>query len=491
MTCIFIQTRRAAPLPAHRKKEPMQIPSEHTPDPALPQAVNPDESVKDPTTETTEIEALAYRGEGIGHIQNKVIFVPFTAPGDSVEVLISENKRNYLRGTVEHFKTRSPHRIVPLCDYFSLCGGCHWQHLAYEYQLQAKNTILQETLARIGKIPPDAYGWLPPVPCSQPFGYRCKVRFQCVTRRHTLLGFYRAQSHDVIPVDRCELLPPFTNRILKKLREFLNSMDTFTRFTEIEILANPALEEATLSFCTPIPMGDEPTKDFLKALKLHIPQIYGVSIETVGEETSRIEHFGNCSLPFQHTFAPSSQEQPVVLEMHCRTYTFNQVNVEQNRNLMKLVFEWAEPSAQKKIVDLFCGMGNLSLPLAGRAGRIIGLENNPMAVEDARSNAERNGFTNCEFRQANVFSDAEEMPDLRGADVLIVDPPRKGAKECIALLAGLKPAKVLYVSCNPTTLARDASLFSYSGYRLNRLQMLDMFPQTYHIESIAEFVPKP
>ena len=294
----------------------------------------------------------------------------------------------------------------------------------------------------------------------------------------------------MIPVERCELLPPFTNKILKKLRDFLNSMDTFMHFTEIEILANPSLEEATLSFSTPSAMADESTKGFLKALKLHIPQIYGVSIETVGEEASKIEHFGNCSLPFQYTFTPSSEQEPVSLEIKCRIHTFNQVNVEQNRNLMKTVYDWVNPSKEKKVVDLFCGMGNLSLPLAGKAGRVIGLENNPLAVEDARSNAEQNGFANCDYRHANVFSDMESMPDIRDADVLIVDPPRKGAKECIGTMAGLNPGKILYVSCNPTTLARDATLFDYSGYRLNRLQLLDMFPQTYHIESIAEFTPK-
>jgi len=238
-------------------------------------------------------------------------------------------------------------------------------------------------------------------------------------------------------------------------------------------------------------MGDEPTKDFLKALKLHIPQIYGVSIETAAEDTSRIEHFGNCSLPFQYTCTPASRQEPISVELHCRIHTFNQVNVEQNRNLMEIIHEWAELSGGEKIVDLFCGMGNLSLPLAGTAGSVIGLENNPLAVVDAQSNAERNGFSNCEYRQANVFADMEGMPDLRDADVLVVDPPRKGAKECIGTLAGLKPRKILYVSCNPTTLARDASLFSYSGFRLNRLQLIDMFPQTYHIESIAEFLPKP
>jgi 23S rRNA (uracil1939-C5)-methyltransferase len=265
-------------------------------------------------------------------------------------------------------------------------------------------------------------------------------------------------------------------------------MEFFTHFNEIEILANPKKEEAMLAFSTLSPLADESIKDFLKSLKLQIPQIYGVSIETVREDETRIEHFGNSTLQFQLSFTPFSEGEPVSLEIRCRNHTFNQVNLDQNRNLIKIIYEWANPSRQTKVVDLFCGMGNLSLALAGRAGKIIGLENNPLAVADAMSNAEQNGFSNCDYRHANVHEDIESMPDIRSADVLIVDPPRKGAKESIGRIAGLRSSKIIYVSCNPTTLARDASLLAYSGYRLNRLQLLDMFPQTYHIESIAEFV---
>ena len=267
-------------------------------------------------------------------------------------------------------------------------------------------------------------------------------------------------------------------------------MDYFLQFTEIELLVNTNKEEAMFLFKAPSPMHDESLKDFLKALKVQIPQIYGVTIETTGEDESKIENFGNCSLPFQFSFTPSSENEPICLEIRNRIQTFNQINLEQNRNLMQIIYEWGSPFEGKQVVDLFCGMGNLSLPLAGKAGRIIGLENNTLAVEDARENAKLNGFSNCEFHLANVYSDLSLLSDIGEVDVLIVDPPRKGAKECIGNIAALKPKKILYVSCNPTTLARDASLFSYARYRLNRIQLLDMFPQTYHIESVAEFLPE-
>jgi 23S rRNA (uracil1939-C5)-methyltransferase len=171
-------------------------------------------------------------------------------------------------------------------------------------------------------------------------------------------------------------------------------------------------------------------------------------------------------------------------------HTFSQVNPEQNRNLLRTVYDWAELSDDSTVVDLFCGAGNLSLPLARRAKKVIGLENSPLAVDDARANANLNGFENCDFRLANVYEGLDGLKGEGPVHVLIVDPPRKGAKECIGSIVGLEPSKILYVSCDPTTLARDLTLLSYSKYRLRRVQLLDMFPQTYHVECIAELVPE-
>ena len=444
--------------------------------------------MKPGTSKVVEIESLAYRGEGIGHVQNKVIFVPLTAPGDQVDLTISENKKNYLRGTVNQFVERSSHRVVPLCDYFGECGGCHWQHLSYEYELECKRKILQDTLARIGKIGPDTYECPPTISSPKHYGYRCRLRLQGRSQRRTELGFFKAQSREIVPIERCEIASPFLNDIMKRLYEFLNTLDLLMTFTEVQILASPDQEEATLSFSIPRRMEDEHLKDFLKALKAHIPKVYGVSFETATDGEPQIEHFGNCGLEFDFSFPVASREQPVSVRYRTQIHTFSQVNPEQNRNLLKTLYEWVEPSEEKVVVDLFCGAGNLSLPLARGVKKVIGLENNRLAVEDGRLNAERNGLGNCEFRLANVF---EGLDGLRGEgriDALIVDPPRKGAKECIGNIVALEPSKILYVSCDPTTLARDLALLSYSKYRLKRIQLLDMFPQTYHVECIAEFV---
>ncbi len=449
--------------------------------------------MKTVTLESVKIESLAYRGEGIGHIKNKVIFVPFTAPGDLVKVSISENKRNYLRGVLREFESRSSNRVVPLCNYFAECGGCHWQHLDYAYQVKAKEKILKDTLARIGKIGPDAYTLLPPLPSSQSYNYRNRIRLQCLTQRQTSMGFFRSQSNEIIPVERCELVPPFINDTLQKLVKFLASLDYLADFSEIELLARPDKEEATIAFTHPTPISplDDRLKDFLKALKVHIPKIYGISIESPTEEEAgeaiRRENFGNCGLLFPVSFSSTLRQAPVSLQTKMQINTFGQVNFEQNQNLLRTIYEWVEPSKDKVVVDLFCGMANLSLPLAGEVKRIIGIDSNALAIEDARYNAKLNGLDNCEYNVANAFTDYGKLKEEGRIDVLLLDPPRKGAKESIGNIVALKPAKIIYVSCNPTTLARDVTLLSYSNYRLRRVQLLDMFPQTYHIECIAEF----
>jgi len=376
--------------------------------------------LKPGTSKTVEIESLAYRGEGIGHVQNKVIFVPLTAPGDKVELTISENRKNYLRGSVNQFNERSQHRVVPLCDYFGECGGCHWQHLSYEYELQAKKKILQDALSRIGKVAPDSYECPPPIPSPKPYGYRCRIRLQGLTQRTTELGFFRAHSREIIPIDRCELASEFLNETMKRLHGFLNSLDYLMAFTEVQILASPDQEEATLSFSCPQRMDDELVKDFLKALKAHIPKVYGVSFETVNNDETQTEHFGNCGLEFDYSFSPDSDAETVPLRYRTQIHSFSQVNPEQNRNLLNTIYRWAEPSAGKVVLDLFCGAGNLSLPLARDVKKVIGMESSPLAVEDARYNAERNGFANCDFRLANVY---EGLEQLQGEDRVDVEDP--------------------------------------------------------------------
>ena len=436
---------------------------------------------------TVDIESLAYGGEGVGRVDKKVIFVPLSAPGDRIEAMIYESKKNYLRGRIEQFKTLSQTRTVPLCDYFGECGGCQWQHLKYDYQLETKEQIVKNSLERIAKI--CDYQLLPIIPSPKIFGYRCRARIQCLAQRRHVLGFYKADSKEIVPIEKCELLPPFLNQILRKITEFLNSSEHIISFSEIEVMGNVDKEESVISLS-----ADSLSKDhipnFLKSLKHSIPNIYGVAIQTGHELEIQTECFGNCALEFSEKIFPQGSEGPISFAMRSHIHTFNQVNLEQNNNMVKTIYDWIDPSRNDTVVDLFCGMGNLSIPLASSVKRVIGIENNPHAIDDACYNSHGHHAFNCEFIHNDALMGLRQLhTDGIGVDVLLIDPPRKGCKTLIPEIAECKPSRIIYVSCNPTTMARDVGLLYYSNYRLSRVQPIDMFPHTYHVETIAELVP--
>jgi 23S rRNA (uracil1939-C5)-methyltransferase len=433
---------------------------------------------------TVDIESLAYGGEGIGRVQQKVVFVPLTAPGDRVEISLSESKKNYSRGTIERFETLSPFRTVPLCDYYGVCGGCQWQHLKYDFQLRTKQEIVRTNLERIGQI--HDFELLPILPAPSVYGYRSRVHLQCSTGRSYTLGFFKMNTHEVVAIEHCDLLPRFHNKILRQLNECLRSLEHLIVFNEIEIAAHAEKQEALLSFSAESFPKDRMIP-FLKSLKHSIPDVYGIALHSGNTSEAAAEHFGNCWLEFEERVHPRGCEEPFVLAKRVHVDTFSQVNLEQNVALIQTLYEWLDASGKETLIDLFCGMGNLSLAVARKLGRVIGIENNLTAVDDARYNAQRNNFSHCEFIHADAVAGLQLVRD-RGiqADVVFVDPPRKGCKEVLPEIARLRPPRIFYVSCNPTTLARDIKLLSQYDYRLRRIQPIDMFPQTYHIETVAE-----
>jgi len=436
---------------------------------------------------TVDIESLAYGGEGVGRIQKKVVFVPFGAPGDRVEVTISEAKRNYMRGHIERFERLSQTRAVPLCDYFGDCGGCQWQHLTYAYQLETKEQIVKNSMGRIAKM--HDYDLLPIVPSPKIFGYRSRVRMQCHTERRHTLGFFRANTNEIVAIERCDLLPPFLNQLMRRLNEFLDSLECLIALSEIEILTNPEKEEGAISFSAEAFQKDL-LPSFLKSLKNCIPSIYGVAIHTGLEAGGQTQYFGNCTLESSEEILPSGRQDPISLEMRTHVNTFSQVNRQQNRTLVRTIYEWIQPSGAETVFDVYCGMGNLCIPMARDVKRVVGIENNDLAIEDACYNAESNHLVNCEFIRNDALLGLQELKRQGSTvDVVLLDPPRKGCKDLIQEIVECRPSKIIYVSCNPTTMARDMALFHYSNYRLTRIQPLDMFPQTYHVEAIAELVP--
>ncbi len=433
---------------------------------------------------TVDIESLAYGGEGIGRIHDKVVFVPLSAPGDRVAVSVSETKKNYLRGTIEYFETRSQVRTVPLCDHYGVCGGCQWQHLNYDFQLETKRHILQTTIEKIGGI--TEFELLPTIPSPSIYGYRSRARLQCAVNRSYVIGFFKANTHDVVPIEYCELLPRFLNKIVRQLNEFLQSFEHLIPFNGIEIAAHTDQQEALVCFSAPS-FPKEKTISFLRSLKQSIPDVYGIAIHSGGDLNGRREYFGRCWLEYSDRIVPHPNGEPLIITKRVHIDTFTQVNLEQNTRLIQTIYEWLGPSGEETVVDLYCGMGNLSIPLAHSVKRVIGVESNSYAVEDASYNAQRNNVHNCEFYLADAGAGlGHVLAKGTTIDVLIVDPPRKGCREILPQIAQCRPSRIFYVSCNPTTLARDLKLLVEYQYRLRRICPIDMFPQTYHIEAVAE-----
>lgn len=365
------------------------------------------------------IERLAFGGDGVGRVEGKVVFVPRTAPGDEVRVRFTESGSRFDRGEVAAILKPSPERVVPRCSVFGVCGGCQWQHLDYPAQLKAKETILRETLERIGKIkdPP----LQPILPSPEPWNYRHRVQLR---RDKGKIGYQEAGTHTVVEFENCETAHPLINKAVLRLKE--NGAET--------------------------------------------PSAFEVFLEN-GEV---------CRRPLE---GPER--------------VFSQVNPSLNGRLVEqvtdFVFGREEPAFSRKrlVVELYSGSGNFTFPLAARAGQVFAVEKSRPALHKAEEEARLRKITNIEFVCGSAEWGLKTVHRRRlPVDTLILDPPRQGAKEILDLIAVVRPRLLIYVSCDPSTLARDLQFLVARHFTLETVQPLDMFPQTYHIETVSRLLRK-
>ena len=437
--------------------------------------MNVGESVK------VQIESLTHGGDGLGRINNKVIFVPLTAPGDTVRVEINEVKRDYLRGRIESVLKKADTRVVPPCDYFGRCGGCHWQYLDYACQLDAKKKILRETLSRIGGIERPAL--LETIPSSESYHYRHRVKFHVRQDRKIKLGFFREKSREIIPIDQCLLLHPRINEMIAPIENIIHEYFSHIYIQNVEIKINPHEAFAVIGIHLEHET-EENYNDFIRALKVEIPDIYGVCMIRKAGGSSRREDYGNCHTLFNLPRYGTFPQETIPLKIS--EGAFSQVNFVQNQALISRVHEHLAPDKEEVLLDLYCGNGNLSLPFADLYKKVIGVELNKHSIEDIKSTLAGISITNYEVLHMDSTSGLDQLLE-RGetVDTVILDPPRGGGKDIVERIIRLKPSKIIYVSCNPSTLARDIGFFRNGGYAFKSSQAIDMFPQTYHVESIS------
>ncbi|MBI5181190.1 MAG: 23S rRNA (uracil(1939)-C(5))-methyltransferase RlmD [Nitrospirae bacterium] len=423
------------------------------------------------------IERLVYGGKGLGRYNNMVVFVPDVITGEKALVEIRTRKKDYAEAELIKILKPSPFRITPPCPIYHNCGGCQWMHMDYPFQVQAKREMLSETFKRILKT--DDIAIQPLIPSSSPLNYRQRVQFKVQHENGNYqIGYYKRETHQLVDVDKCLLLRPLLNKALKKIREMLNS-GKITQLENLEELhMHCSSDEMAMVF---ILYADEISKDTLnnlfKEIKEAVSEALGIIF--IDKYKKRIIA-GN----------PFIEEELQGVSFRISADSFSQIDWEQNKSLVKLALDYIGSERYKNGLDLFCGIGNFTLFIAKNADNVIGIDSGKTAIDDAQYNSKKNLIKNTRFMYNDVkYRMASLLAEGSCFDLVLIDPPRNGVeKDSVNLIVKFQPSKIIYISCNPVTLLRDIAHFKAKGYEIKRLQAVDMFPQTYHIETVAELV---
>ena len=427
---------------------------------------------------TAHIESITHEGHGVAHVDGKAVFIDGALPGETVRYRTLNHGKTFDLGRMIEIVEASPDRVTPRCPYFGVCGGCSLQHLRAEAQLPAKQKILHDNLTRIGKVEPES--WLPAL-VGLHWGYRRKARLgaHVVQKKGgVIVGFREKRTAYITPLASCEVLHPRVSALLPALRNVIATLSTPNRIPQIEIAVGHNATAFVFRHLVPLTADDD------------------VRLADFGREHD-IQIFRQPGRPDQ--LVPVWPESPTPLvyhlpeenvELEFAPSDFIQVNAELNQRMVARALELLDLQPSESVLDLFCGLGNFTLPLARHAGRALGIEADALLIEKAQRNARHNQIQNAEFRLANLYS--PETPDPWGTerfDKWLLDPPRTGAAEVVRRLpAEGGPRRILYVSCNPGTLARDSEVLVHTkGYRLTAAGVMDMFPQTSHVEAMALF----
>jgi 23S rRNA (uracil1939-C5)-methyltransferase len=446
--------------------------------------------------DTIEIESLDMEARGVGHLTNedgtagKVIFVEGALPGEQVSFQSFRRKAKWEAATLTELHRESALRVTPQCRFFGVCGGCAMQHLEPSAQVAIKQRVLEDNLWHIGKVRPEMV--LRPLH-GPTFGYRYRARLSVrnVRKKGTVLvGFREKKAPYVTDMTSCEVLPPNVSALLVPLRGLIASLTIVDQVPQIELAIGEGERERE--------------KITVLVLRIMAP--------LAGEDGARLRAFADqhqiqwwlqpqgpdSAYPFYPEESQLNYRLPEFgIRMPFKPTDFTQVNHQMNRVLVARALQLLGTEGDERVADLFCGLGNFTLPLATQARTVVGIEGSTALVERARANAAVNGLSEkTEFHCRNLFEiTSADLIALGKFDRLLIDPPRDGAAAVCTALAGLsgehlslKPKRIVYVSCNPATLARDAGLLVQdAGYVLKRAGVVNMFPHTAHIESVAVF----
>jgi len=425
---------------------------------------------------SVDITDLSHDGRGVGRVDGKAMFVHGALPGESVRARLIDRSRKHDEAVCVEVLSPSAERIEPECPWFDHCGGCALQHLEHDAQLHWKDKRLVDNLMRLGGVEADE--WIEPL-AAEPWYYRRRARLSARLVRgkgRVLVGFREPQGRFVADIGDCRVLhPDFSDRLLS-LSELLGDLTIADKVPQVEIASGD--QGSAIVIRNLEPLSDQ---DLDRLRQWSSRENIAVYLQPKGPDTVfRLA-------PEHHELSYRIPEFDLELAFHPQHFV--QVNAAINRKLIMRALDWLDPQESERVLDLFCGLGNFTLPLATRAAHVTAIEGAAELIEAARGNARRNGLDNIELDVADLSEDVSGRSWYQaGFDAALIDPPRSGAFEVLPMIAGSGASRVVYVSCNPATLARDAGeLVTRHGFRLARAGIADMFPHTAHVESIALF----
>ncbi|MCA0914434.1 23S rRNA (uracil(1939)-C(5))-methyltransferase RlmD [Marinobacter nauticus] len=428
-----------------------------------------------------EIETLSHDGRGIARADGKTQFVDGALPGETVMAKMVSTRSRFDELRTTEVLEAAPDRQQPPCEFADLCGGCSLQHMSADAQIRFKENTLREHFAHFGGIEPEQ--WVAPMRSPDSLGYRRKARLgvrYVKARESVLVGFREKRNSFLTDIDRCVVLDPRIGERIEPLRELLHGMAAFDRIAQVEVACGD--DTAAMVFRNMddlVPDDREKLIAFGQAHDLHIylqpkgPEtVHRIWPESGGRDDERLTY--------------RMDEFDLTMAFHPMDFT--QVNAGINRNMVHRAVEWLDVQPGERVLDLFCGLGNFTLPLARKGGQVVGVEGDDAMVVRGRENARLNDLSNVEFHGADLHGDFTGQSWAKeGFDKILIDPPRSGAEEICKYLTAFGANRIVYVSCNPATLARDAGVMVRNGYRLVQAGVMDMFPHTTHVESIALF----
>jgi 23S rRNA (uracil1939-C5)-methyltransferase len=415
---------------------------------------------------TLEIDSLSYGPYGVGRMDGKAVMVPKTAPGDRIAARIVEVKARYAIGEVWHVLTPSPLRQTPPCPFVNECGGCPWQHIRYDAQLKAKQQNVENALRRIGKL--DGFELKPIIASPQEYRYRRRIRLQC--DRAGNLGYFRPASHEVIEIDDCLIADGKLTGFIAPLRRWVHELVTAVEFVEI----------VTGDEAGQIVVVGKTSGDF-------VPRDEGAceSIFDKAGDISGLVLFGsNWRRTWGRTAISVIVEHGVSMKVDADVFT--QINAEGNRKILDGLLAAGEFQSQDRVLELYSGAGNFTLSIARRVSEVVAVEGSRQSIQNGKLSAQRNGIENIRWVCSAVPAALSRLRQRREKFTrLVLDPPRAGAKGLEAELASFGAEKLVYVSCDPATLARDLGALSNHSYKLRMVQPIDLFPHSFHVETLA------